>query len=304
MGSMMRKPVLILLLVSFLSIGLYASFSVYGGLNHGVLNSESSRNGAEVYRPKAAGTKIWMMTSLPIIWGEAQNISEILQSETVRAPVYNHLQKTYDIAAVDSLKDLDGQDIDLVLLAQPAAMDPADLRDLDIWIRKGGRALILADPVLHWPTDLPLGHQNRPLASSLLSPLLGHWGLVLQAPEPGKPVAAPINTGGVTVQSHAIGQFRQARPDDATPSCELTLDRQMAICSMGCGHALLVADADFLDDRLQEEPGSDPLPPAHIRLLDEMIGRALNPKTAENGKKSPSDQQDKQCGDERGQMAK
>jgi len=78
----------------------------------------------------------------------------------------------------------------------------------------------------------------------------------------------------------------------------------MAICSMGCGHALLVADADFLDDRLQEEPGSDPLPPAHIRLLDEMIGRALNPKTAENGKKSPSDQQDKQCGDERGQMAK
>ena len=65
-------------------------------------------------------------------------MNAILSGESKPAPIYQHWQNKYALEAVDSLKDLLGSETDLILLAQPRAMDPADLGDLDQWVRAGG----------------------------------------------------------------------------------------------------------------------------------------------------------------------
>ncbi len=124
-------------------------------------------------------TRVQLMTSLPLVWGEGASMESILSGEAEPAPIFRYWQGQYDIAAVDSLENLADQKPDIVILAQPRAMAPADLADLDAWVRAGGTAIILTDPDLVWPSALPLGDPRRPLASGLLSPLLGHWGLEL-----------------------------------------------------------------------------------------------------------------------------
>ena len=116
------------------------------------------------------------MTSLPLVWGETPSPESILSGEARAAPIYRYWRDQYEIAAVDSLENLPQDDPDVVILAQPRAMDPADLATLDAWVRTGGDAIILTDPDLVWPSDLPFGDPRRPLASGMLSPLPGEWG--------------------------------------------------------------------------------------------------------------------------------
>lgn len=220
---------------------------------------------------------VWLMTSLPIVWGENASIESTLSGATMPAPIYAHWQKHYAIEAVDSLEQLQKSDIDIVILAQPRAMDPADIAALDQWIRDGGRALILTDPLLVWPSDLPFGDKMRPLSTGLLSPLLDYWGLALQAPTEQQEGVVEMTFADFTIETVGIGTFAQ-RAESSPPDtrCRLGVEDLIAHCMIGQGKATLVADADFLHESLWTSSDKDHAPapetvPAWVdQLIDEL----------------------------------
>ena len=63
----------------------------------------------------------------------------------------------------------------LLLMAHPLAQTAENLVALDAWVRRGGRVLLLADPMLEWPSKRPLGDPLRPppmfADTGLLAPL-------------------------------------------------------------------------------------------------------------------------------------
>ena len=71
----------------------------------------------------------------------------------------------------------------MLLAAQPRALPAEELVALDAWVRRGGRLLLLADPMLEWPSERPLGDRLRPPALFADTGLLQHWGLRLDAPD-------------------------------------------------------------------------------------------------------------------------
>jgi hypothetical protein len=133
-----------------------------------------------------------------------------------------------------------------MLLAQPRALSPGELVALDAWVRKGGRLLILTDPALVWPTRLPLGDIRRPPPAGLLSPLLDHWGVTLEAPASRALVTTDFDTGASTrrLALHAPGRLVASQPACAS------LQSWLARCQVGRGEALILADADLMRDDL------------------------------------------------------
>lgn len=221
----------------------------------------------------ASRAKIQLMTSLPIVWGEGASMESIVSGKTSPAPIYAHWQKQYDIAAVDSFDGLENSDTEIILLAQPPAMDPADLAAIDAWVRAGGNAIILTDPQLVWPSSLPLGDKRRPLASGLLSPLLSRWNLELQVTD-DTASSARLEFPGATITAVGIGAFKSVpRPENGQAECELSAANVMARCKLGEGRAIILADADFLNHALwadQAGPTENATPDAP-RLMDIFI---------------------------------
>lgn len=200
---------------------------------------------------KLAPAKIQLMTSLPIVWGDGASMETILSGKTSPAPIYDHWQQHNDIVAVDSFEGLEGSDTDIVMLAQPPAMDPADIAAVDAWVRAGGQAIILTDPMLVWPSERPLGDKRRPLASGLLSPLLGYWGLELQMPDAAAAGNVELEFPDATIHTVGIGSFKQtAVQEDRHAECALSIANILARCKVGEGRAIILADADFLNDSL------------------------------------------------------
>jgi hypothetical protein len=217
--------------------------------------------------------RIQLMTSLPLVWGEGASMESILSGGSEPAPIYRYWQGQYDIAAVDSLENLAEQDPDIVILAQPRAMDPADLADLDAWVRAGGAVIILTDPDLVWPSTLPLGDPRRPLASGLLSPLLSHWGLELVAAGEDEADVVDMRIGDHIFATRGGGRFEpisaKGEPD---VHCTLSAADFFAQCSIGQGQASIVADADFLNAALWiNEARKTPQKSGAVRFIDALV---------------------------------
>lgn len=191
--------------------------------------------------------RIHLMTSLPLIWGDDASMESILTGGSEPVPIYRYWQEKYDMAAVDSLENLVQNDPDVVILAQPRAMDPADLTILDGWVRSGGKVIILTDPDLVWPSALALGDPRRPLASGLLSPLLDHWGLELVADAEKNMDAVELRFGSYSFATRGVGKLKplpESRASDV--GCKASAGDFIVQCSVGLGRASIVADADFL----------------------------------------------------------
>lgn len=187
---------------------------------------------------------VMLMTGLPLVWGEAGPFDPASRP----AAAYTELQKDFDFRPVDVLdKESLGQGR-LLFLAQPQRLAPAELAALDLWIRRGGRALILTDPSLTWPSELPLGDVRRPPPIGLLAPLLGHWRLALDPPAEAGKVSAKWN--GRRLAMDSPGRLRSLSPD-----CSVAEGGWTAICRLGRGTARLVADADLMRDSLWAPDG-------------------------------------------------
>ena len=147
-------------------------------------------------------------------------------------------------------------------MAQPLAQTAENLVALDEWVRRGGRVLLLADPLLEWPSKRPLGDPLRPPPMFADTGLLAHWGLRLDAPDQRGPMKASL--GGFHIITISPGQLYGR--------CVISADRLAADCHLSGGEAIVVADADFIDtDRLGAEAAHN---------LDGLIAElaALEPK--------------------------
>lgn len=196
-------------------------------------------------RPTQDGPKptLGLITTLPLQWSEG-GIEADLAEDAQPHPAFARLSPSYDVQPLDNLSDVATQP--LLLLAQPRAFSPTELVQLDSWVRKGGRLLILADPALQWGSLYPLGDKRRPLFTSMLSPLFSHWGLELVLPIVDAEPMAIRKIGDLSIRTQTPGEWLKMGGAGAGP-CTIEQDGFVADCRIGKGRALLVADADLLD---------------------------------------------------------
>ena len=190
------------------------------------------------------------MTALPL-FGTLADPATLLNGPDQRAAIIRTLSSKYTVVPLASLdaEALAGHRI--LILAQPRALSGRELVALDAWVRRGGRVLVFTDPELLWPGDLPLGDPRRAPSIGLLDPLLAHWGLRLEPAEMND--AGPRETYTVENRQIAVAWAGNWRTGKA--GCRAEAEGLIADCRIGKGHALLVADADMLDERLWQESG-------------------------------------------------
>jgi hypothetical protein len=171
----------------------------------------------------------------------------LLRSVGLRSPLWQVLEARFRLRPLDALDESGLSGLDALLLAHPRALAPAELVAIDAWVRRGGRAVVLADPLLHWPDPRPLSHPLRAPLTSLLDPLLSHWGLRLEPARIEDPVERRALETGALLQLSGASRF--TRLGDSA-GCVLREQGLLADCRAGTGHALLVADADWINDTL------------------------------------------------------
>ncbi|MDX3901380.1 MAG: Gldg family protein [Sphingobium sp.] len=201
--------------------------------------------------PAADREPLAVVTALPLFWAEGASGL----GDPHDAPIIAVLRTRFDVRPLDAPDPASLAAFRTLLLAQPRALSPAALVEIDDWVRAGGRAVILADPLLRWPSPLPPGDRRRPPATGLLDPLLAHWGVMLERPA-GAAVAEErrLLTDARLVTLAGSSHFRSA-----TDKCRRRRDAPVAACAIGGGKVVLVADADLLDDRLWLHDPARPL---------------------------------------------
>jgi hypothetical protein len=188
-----------------------------------------------------------IMSSLALQWGEA-TMEDIVAGKAEPSPLLERLSERIKPILIDDFQKLGGVESRPLLLIQPRALAPRELVQLDRWIRDGGGAIIFADPALDWPSDLPLGDTRRPLFTSLLTPMFRHWGVELALP-----VAEDVSVDAATIGNHRVapkspGIWLRAENGKPSASCRIRTDELMALCRVGKGQALMIADVDLLHE--------------------------------------------------------
>jgi len=190
--------------------------------------------------PKAVAGVI---SALPLFWNSGDAPHALIRRAREQALLD---ASSLDLRAVDRVDAVTLAQFDRLLLAQPRLLQPAELVALDAWVRGGGLLVVLADPLLLWPSDLAMGDARRPPLTSLLDPLLTHWGLRLEpAMNAEAGVERRVLTNGAVVMLAGASRFGVVHP-----GCRLREQGLMAVCTPGRGKVRLIADADMMDDRL------------------------------------------------------
>ncbi len=183
--------------------------------------------------------RLALLTSLPILFGEDFSLKK------AGSPALAKLRTRYRVIPISVTSDAELAKARLLVMAQPLAQTPENLVALDNWVRGGGRVLLLADPMLEWPSNRPLGDPLRPPAMFADTGLLAHWGLRLDAPDNRGPVA-------MEVRGHWVVYVSPGRLMTSSSSCVLKQSDIEAECRIGRGRAIVVADADFLNPSLAD----------------------------------------------------
>jgi len=182
-------------------------------------------------RPPAQQPILLFLSSLPLLFNEDFTLSNG-GSTAVR-----RFETRYRLVPISVTSSSELAKGDLLIMAQPLAQTPENLVALDAWVRRGGRLVLLADPMLEWPSKRPLGDPLRPPPMFMDTGLLGHWGVRLDAPDHRG--SASRKLGGYRIQASSPGSL--------SGQCEISGDRLVAHCRVGKGLATIVADADLLD---------------------------------------------------------
>ena len=189
-------------------------------------------------RPPDERPTLLLLTSLPLVFGEQFSL------RGGGSPALVALQTRYRVVPISVTGPADLAKGRLLLMAHPAAQPAEDLIALDDWVRRGGRLLLLADPMLEWRSERPLGDPLRPPLMFADTGLLAHWGLRLDAPDERGPALRKL--GGYDVETLSPGRL--------VGGCEIAADAAVARCRIGKGRAIVVGDADFLDTTRLDNP--------------------------------------------------
>lgn len=211
--------------------------------------------------PHAARPVVAVLSAIPlqgVPMGAAQGMSAA-DSIGLRSPIWAALGERLDLHALDALDEASLAGVHRLLLAQPRALAPTEMVALDAWVRRGGQAVILSDPLLQWPDPRPLAHPLRAPLTSLLDPLLSHWGLRLEPAEisvENGAVERRALASGVMVQLAGASRFTMIGKGS---TCALSEQGLITTCRIGAGRAVLMADADWINDRLWTLSPEQPL---------------------------------------------
>jgi hypothetical protein len=217
---------------------------------------------AALYRPAAASAgapAATMLTGLPLRWSGSGDIAAIIADGAGDDPALARLESLGPVSLVDSL--VEGVPPGSALLvAHPRALAPQELVAIDAFVRGGGKAVVLADALSGWPARHPLGDPRNPPITSLLTPLLDHWGVTLGAAPVDDNGVRSVDVGGARLRLSSAGAFERL-----PPKCDAFAGRRIARCPIGAGEAWLVGDADLLFAPLWSPvvPGAD-----HLRRAD------------------------------------
>lgn len=183
--------------------------------------------------PRAQRPALLLLTSLPLIFGEQFSL------ESNGSGTSSALKSRYELVPISVASPDELAKGRLLLMAHPSAQTAENLVALDRWVRDGGHVLLLADPLLEWASQRPLGDPLRPAPMFADTGLLAHWGLRLDSPDERGPARRTL--GGLPISTDSPGLL--------FGSCPISNDRLVARCRIGAGSAIVVADADFLDTR-------------------------------------------------------
>jgi hypothetical protein len=203
-------------------------------------------------RPPSERPALLLLTSLPLVFPEQFTLAG------GGSPALTALKARYRVLPISATDQAELARGGLLLMAHPQAQTAENLVALDEWVRRGGRVMLLADPLSEWPSKRPLGDPLRPSPMFMDSGLLAHWGLRLTAPEERGPAGRKLGGQDVTTDS----------PGVLSGGCAISGDGLVAHCAIGEGRATIVADADFLDAERLGEPAR--------HNLDALLGELAN----------------------------
>lgn len=193
---------------------------------------------------EAQQPRLALMGTVPIYWGEAAGLQEMLTGDAPPHWARAVLEEQFVLAPLDYLSEEVLADFRYLMMAQARGLSAEENVALDSWVRDGGVVLLFADPMMTGESRFHLGDRRRPQDVTLLSPILSRWGLELRfdAGQPEGPQLA--DHMGVSLPVDLRGQLS---PSGDTQQCRVPGDGLLAQCAIGEGQALVIADAAMLD---------------------------------------------------------
>ncbi len=202
--------------------------------------------------PPSERHRLGLMGTIPIYWGEAGSLNDVIEGTTQPHWARATLEQSYILVPLDTLEENNLprglSALDRLMLAQPRALSPSENVTLDKWVRRGGHLLLFADPMLTGQSRFPIGDRRRPQSVILLSPILNRWGLLLQFDDTQARGKTTATIDGVSFEIDLAGTLR-SKPtgQDAHSHCAIIAGGRAAKCRIGKGTALIIADAALLE---------------------------------------------------------
>ena len=229
-------------------------------------NGNTAPEQPEVAELQEAKPKLGLFTTLPIYWGEAADITDMLNSEAEPDWVRTELETKFEIVPLDTLEPEALEGLDRVLLAQPRALAPSENVSFDQYLATGGRAVILADPMLTRHSEFGIGDRRRPQDIVLLSPIFQRLGIELLFDEEQPQGERVLRQSGVDFPVNLAGRFEDRDSGEPSRRCTALEDGLVAQCVNGEGEAYLYADAALLDWE-----GDEPVPEVRKTALWKLL---------------------------------
>ncbi|MFN3862973.1 MAG: hypothetical protein ACK4RT_01705 [Erythrobacter sp.] len=197
-----------------------------------------------------------LMTSLPLYWPENADLAAIAAGRAAPPWQRRLIETRFELVPLDTLAPVpamgaDAPDTDplagLARLAviQPRGLAPADNVALDAWVQRGGRLLLVLDPMLTGEYAAPLGDPRRPVDSALIPPVVARWGMTVSFDAAQAPVVKQVPLGEGTLPLALAGRIAITDPQAAR--CVVQGEGAIARCTLGRGRVTLIADAALFE---------------------------------------------------------
>jgi hypothetical protein len=207
-------------------------------------------------KPSPGPKQIGLFTTLPILWLEVNDMRGLLDTQAQPHWALGVLRQRGEVVPLNLLSTEKSfrslSSINLLVMAQPRPLSPSENVALDRWVRRGGKVLLFADPMLTAESAYSFGDKRRPQGVVLLSPILERWGLQLEFDDDRAEGAYTVAWSGATMPVNLPGQFKLGKRGK---HCELLADGLGARCKVGRGQVLAVADAALLEMQPVDDNG-------------------------------------------------
>ncbi|QPC99388.1 Gldg family protein [Qipengyuania soli] len=214
--------------------------------------------------------EVGLFTSLPIYWGESDNISAIIDGSGKPDWVRKLIERRFAMQPLDALEPDTLAGTKRLIMAQPRPLAPSENLALDQWVRDGGRLLVFADPMLTRHSNFAIGDKRRQQDVVVLSPILTRWGLELFFDDEQAEGERWVKAYDGEFPVNLSGQFR-LRSAGEEGECIVSETGLLAQCQVGKGRVTLLADAAVLDWE-----GEGEVPAKRTGALDSLVAASLD----------------------------